>query len=463
MGIKKKYQVDMCHGPLLGKIVRFAVPLMLTNVMTLMFHAADLIVIGKFAPAEAMAAVGAAPAFTMLMLNLFYGVSSAVNVLVARYTGAQDNKNLFHTLHTAIALACGGGLFMTVAGLLITKPVLKMMAVPDVIMDKAALYLWIWCLGIPFMVLYSFGASILRSIGDTRRPLIYMGIAGLVNVGLNLIFVLVFKMDVAGVAIATKLSNVLSAVLVLRGLQSCSPEYRIQWSKLHLHFPILKELLRIGLPAGMQGMMFSFSNVIIQSTINSFGWQAIAGSTAALSIEGMIHTSFGAYALAVVSFVGQNHGARKYKRIMKSFFICLACAVGTSLVLIAICHILKRPLLSIYNSNEEVIKWGVVRMNYQMTFYFILAIMEVIGGALRGLGYSFWPTIVTLMGACVFRVGWVFVVFPLNPCMESLMVSYPASWILVSMVNGGMLFFICRRMLKNASRRQFDDLSVRKK
>ena len=461
--VKNKYQVDMCHGPLLGKIVRFAVPLMLTNVMTLMFHAADLIVIGKFAPAEAMAAVGSAPAFTMLMLNLFYGVSSAVNVLVARYTGAKDKDNLFHTLHTAVAFACGGGLFMTVLGLIITKPVLKMMAVPEVIMDKAALYLWIWCLGIPFMILYSFGAAILRSIGDTRRPLIYIAIAGVVNVGLNIFFVLACKMDVAGVAIATKLSNVLAAILVLRALKNCSPEYRIHWNKLHLHLPIFKELLRIGLPAGMQGMLFSFSNVIIQSTINSFGWQAIAGSTAALSIEGMIHTSFGAYALAVVSFVGQNHGARKYKRNMKSFFICLGCAVGTALVLIAVCHFLKRPLLSIYNTNEEVIKWGMIRMNYQMTFYFLLAVMEVIGGALRGLGYSFWPTVVTLMGACVFRVGWVFLIFPLNRCMESLMISYPVSWVLVGLVNGGMLFFICRRMLKNASHRQFDDLTVKKK
>ncbi len=462
MGIKKKYQVDMCHGPLTGKIVRFAVPLMLTNALNLMFHAADLIVIGKFAPGEAMAAVGSAPAFTMLMLNLFFGVSSAVNVLVARYTGAQDKKNLFHTLHTAMAIACAGGTAMTVIGLLITTPVLKLMSVPDAILGKSSLYLWIWCLGIPFMILYSFGSAILRSVGDTKRPLIYMASAGVVNVLLNLFFVLVCKMDVAGVAIATKLSNVLSAVLVLRALKSCSPEYQIKWSKLHFHLPVLKELLRIGIPAGIQGMLFSFSNVIIQSTINSFGWQAIAGSTAALSIEGMIHTTFTAYALAVISFVGQNHGARKYKRIMKSIYICMAGAVFMALSLTGICHIFKVPLLMIYNSDMQVIDWGLIRINYQLTFYFLLAVMEIINGALRGLGYSFVPTIVTLMGACVFRVGWVFLIFPLNPCMESLMISYPASWVLVSLVNGGMLFVICRRMLIKASRRQFDDLTVKK-
>ncbi|MBR7143796.1 MAG: MATE family efflux transporter [Lentisphaeria bacterium] len=462
MGIKKKYQVDMCHGPLTGKIVRFAVPLMLTNALNLMFHAADLIVIGKFAPGEAMAAVGSAPAFTMLMLNLFFGVSSAVNVLVARYTGAQDKKNLFHTLHTAMAIACAGGTAMTVIGLLITTPVLKLMSVPDAILGKSSLYLWIWCLGIPFMILYSFGSAILRSVGDTKRPLIYMASAGVVNVLLNLFFVLVCKMDVAGVAIATKLSNVLSAVLVLRALKSCSPEYQIKWSKLHFHLPVLKELLRIGIPAGIQGMLFSFSNVIIQSTINSFGWQAIAGSTAALSIEGMIHTTFTAYALAVISFVGQNHGARKYKRIMKSIYICMAGAVFMALSLTGICHIFKVPLLMIYNSDMQVIDWGLIRINYQLTFYFLLAVMEIINGALRGLGYSFVPTLVTLMGACVFRVGWVFLIFPLNPCMESLMISYPASWVLVSLVNGGMLFVICRRMLIKASRRQFDDLTVKK-
>ena len=462
MGIKKKYQVDMCHGPLTGKIVRFAVPLMLTNALNLMFHAADLIVIGKFAPGEAMAAVGSAPAFTMLMLNLFFGVSSAVNVLVARYTGAQDKKNLFHTLHTAMAIACVGGTAMTVIGLLITTPVLKLMSVPDAILGKSSLYLWIWCLGIPFMILYSFGSAILRSVGDTKRPLIYMASAGVVNVLLNLFFVLVCKMDVAGVAIATKLSNVLSAVLVLRALKSCSPEYQIKWSKLHFHLPVLKELLRIGIPAGIQGMLFSFSNVIIQSTINSFGWQAIAGSTAALSIEGMIHTTFTAYALAVISFVGQNHGARKYKRIMKSIYICMAGAVFMALSLTGICHIFKVPLLMIYNSDMQVIDWGLIRINYQLTFYFLLAVMEIINGALRGLGYSFVPTLVTLMGACVFRVGWVFLIFPLNPCMESLMISYPASWVLVSLVNGGMLFVICRRMLIKASRRQFDDLTVKK-
>lgn len=461
MAATAKYNVDMCHGPLLGKIVRFAVPLMMANALALMFHAADLIVLGRYASGEAMAAVGSAPAFTTLLLNLFWGGSAGVNVLVARYIGSKDKKNLFHTIHTAVLTGCVGGFFMMIVGVLITRPVLRIMAVPEVILDKATLYFWIWCLGIPAMILFSFGSAILRSIGDTKRPLIYMTIAGVVNVLLNLFFVLVCKMDVAGVAIATKLSNIISAILVLRVLTKTAEDYKIYWNKLHIRWGVFREMFRIGLPAGVQGMLFSIANVIIQSTVNTFGWQAIAGNTAALSIEGVVHTSFTAFSLAAVSFVGQNHGGKKYKRVARSILICLASAVVCAVVLIAVCHIFKRPLLAIFNPDSAVIEWGVVRIDYQLTFYFLLAVMEVIIGGLRGLGYSFAPTIVTLMGACVFRIFWVFFIFPLSPTLENLMLSYPVSWILVSLVNGTMLFCICRKMMIRASRRQFDDLSVK--
>ena len=452
----------MCHGPLSGKIIRFAIPLMMANLLTLMFHAADLIVLGQFADSKSMAAVGAAPAFTNLLLNLFWGVSAGINVLVARFTGAKDSKNVSRTVHTAAAIGCYGGIFMTVLGLVITKPVLRMMMVPDEIMDQAALYMWIWCLGIPFMIFYSFGSAVLRSIGDTKRPLIFMVIAGIVNVVLNMIFVICFKWDVAGVAVATKLSNVLSAVLVLRALAHTGGAYAVTWRKFRITWPILKEMLMLGLPSGVQGMLFSVSNIIIQSSINKFGAYAIAGSTAALQLEGMVHTSFTALALAVVSFVGQNHGAKKYKRIMRSILLCMTYAVSLAIILIAVFHVFKRPLLAIFNPDPKVIEWGLIRINYQMTFYFLLALMEVISGSLRGLGYAFGPTIVTLMGACVFRVFWVFFIFPHYGTMENLMLSYPVSWTLVCLVNGVMLFVICRRMLKRAKARQFDDLTVKK-
>lgn len=454
MATVKKYQMDMCHGPLLGKIIRFAIPLMMANAMSLMFHAADLIVLGRFAKGEAMAAVGSAPGFTTLMLNLFWGISAGVNVLAARYTGAKDRKNLFRTVHTAIAVAILGGIGMAVLGLVITPSVLRIMAVPDAIMDKASLYVWIWCIGIPFMILFSFGSAILRAIGDTKRPLIFMIIAGVSNVVLNLLFVIVFKWDVAGVAIATKLSNLISAVLVLAALTGSRERYRLFWRRLGIHWSIVKEMFRIGLPAGVQGMLFSVSNILIQSRVNSFGWMAIAGNTAALSLEGIIHVAFSSFSLAVVSFVGQNHGAKKYKRIIKSIMLCLLCSGTTAVICTIVGLSFKRELLGIYNPDPSVIDYGVLRLNYQLTFYVLVALQEVIVGALRGLGYSLGPTIVSLLGACAFRIFWIYVIFPIDPRLENLMISYPISWALVSLFNGAMLIYICRRMLIKASNPQ---------
>ena len=454
----KKYQVDMTNGPLLSKIIRFAIPLMMANAMSLMFHAADLIVVGRFASSDDMAAVGAAPGFTHIMLNLFWGIASAVNVLVSRYAGAKDRKNMFRTVHSSITIACVGGIAMTIFGLLITRPMMHWMAVPENIFEKSCLYIWIWCLGIPFMVVYSFGSAILRAIGDTKRPLYYMIAAGIVNVGLNLIFVICFKMDVAGVAIATKLSNVLSAVLVLRALTCTRESYRLIWKRLHVSWTIVKELLRIGIPAGVQGMLYSFSNMIIQSTINSFGAAAIAGSTAALSLEGVIHVAFSSFGLAVVSFVGQNNGAKKPFRVIRSIWLCLGCSCLTALVLGGFGLLFKRELLSIYNPNPEVIDWGCIRMNYQLTFYYLVAAIEVLTGSLRGLGYSLGPTIISMFGACAFRVGWILFVFPFDRRMENVMISYPVSWALVAGGTGAMLIYICRKMVRKSEQKRLEAL-----
>ncbi|MBR7155760.1 MAG: MATE family efflux transporter [Lentisphaeria bacterium] len=447
----RKYQVDMTTGPLLGKIIKFAIPLMMANAMSLMFNAADLIVLGRFAP-DSMAAVGAAPSFTTLMLNLFWGIASAVNVLAARYTGAKDRINVFRTVHTSITVSIIGGFTMGLLGVLLTKPMMQWMKVPAEIFDDACLYVWIWCLGIPFMIIFSFGSAILRAIGDTRRPLIYMVVAGIINVILNIFFVVICKMDVAGVAIATKFANFLTAVLVLIALTKTREQYRLRWKKLHIKWNILKEMLRIGVPAGAQGMLYSVSNILIQSTLNSFGADAIAGSTAALSLESIVHVAFGAFGLAVVSFVGQNHGADKPRRVIRSIWLCLGCGFVTAVVLGGLELIFKRQLLGIYNSNLKVIEWGVLRMNYQLTFYFMLAFLEILAGALRGLGHSFVPTVISLMGTCVFRVIWIFFIFPKNPCMENLMISYPISWIMICLGNGTLLFCICRKMVKEHDR-----------
>ena len=300
------------------------------------------------------------------------------------------------------------------------------------------------------MIIFSFGSAILRAIGDTRRPLIYMIIAGVVNVLLNLFFVLVCKIDVAGVAIATKASNVLSAFLVLRALTKSHEGYRLRWKMLHIRWDIIKEMLRIGVPAGIQGMLYSISNLLIQSSVNSFGWQSTAGNTAALNLEGIVHVAFSSFGSAVVSFVGQNHGAKKYKRIARTIWLCLGCGMLTAIVLGGTTLLFKRQLLGIYNSDPGVIDFGVLRMNYQLPFYFLVAGIEVLTGALRGLGHSVGPTIISLLGACLLRVVWIFTLFRIYPTLDMLMISYPVSWFLVFAATGYMLFVICRKMMKRA-------------
>lgn len=449
MSSSKKYQIDMCHGPLFSKIVFFSLPLMASNVMGLMFHAADLMVLGHFAPVESMAAVGATNGLTVLILNIFYGISTAVNVYTARYIGAKDREGVSQTVHNAVAISLYGGVVWAVISILLTKPLLRMMMTPENILDKAALYMWIFCIGSPALIAYSFGSAILRATGDTKRPLLYMLFAGILNVLLNLFFVLVCKMDVAGVAIATKFSNVVAATLVLRALMKANDETRLVWKKVKIYWKNFWDLLRLGVPAGIQGAMFSVSNVIIQSSVNSFGGIAIAGNTAVQSLEGMAHVACSSYYLSAISFTGQNYGAKKYKRMLRCIFLCIGCTIVASLLLGGGFFLFGKQLIGIYNPDPEVIRWGLIRARFLLTTYFLCGIMEVITASLRGLGYSLGPTIVTLLGVCVFRVFWAWVIFPMDPTLERLLISYPISWILVSIVNGIMLYVICRKLFRN--------------
>lgn len=439
----------MCHGPLFSKIILFSLPLMAANVMQLMFHAADLMVLGHFAPGEAMAAVGATNGLTTLMLNIFYGISTAVNVYTARYIGAKDRTKVSQTIHNAIAIALYGGIVWAVISVILTKPMLRMMMTPENILDKAALYMWIFCIGSPFLIAYNFGSAILRATGDTRRPLIYMLIAGVINVLLNLFFVLVCKMEVAGVAIATKFSNVIAAALVLRALMNANDATRLKWKKVRIYWKNFLDLMRLGIPAGIQGALFSVSNVIIQSSVNSFGWVAIAGNTAVQSLEGMAHVACSSYFYSAISFTGQNYGAKKYKRMIRCIFICIFCTCVASLLLGGGFFLFGRQLIGIYNPDPEVIRWGLIRAKILLTTYFLCGIMEVITASLRGLGYSLGPTIVTLLGVCAFRVFWAWEIFPKNPTLTWLLISYPISWTLVAIINGLMLYVICRKLFRN--------------
>ena len=448
----KKYRIDMTSGPLLGKIIRFSLPLMAANVMQLLFHAVGLIVLGRFAHGEAIAAVGATSGLTLLILNIFLGLATGVNVLAARYIGSKDVRKVSQTVHTAMAVALYGGVVMSLVSLLIAKPMLRLMATPENIINNAAVYMWIYSLGVPAVIFYNFGSAILRADGDTRRPLVFMVIAGVVNIMLNLFFVVLCKMDVAGVALAAMIGSSVSAFLVMRVLLNTPGCWKLEWKKLKFHWDALKEMLKIGLPAGMQGAMFSISNITIQSAVNSFGWQAIAGNTAALSLEGIVYVACSSYYYTAISFAGQNHGAGRIDRVIKSVFYCALCTSIAATVLGWSCFLGGRTLLGFYNSDPEAIQWGMIRLRILFTSYFLCGLMDVVSGSLRGLGHSFKPMLVIMMGVCGLRVVWVFWILPYKRTMETLMVSYPVSWILVILINGAMLFYICRKMLKQQAK-----------
>ena len=456
MSTEKKYAMDMCHGPLFSKILRYSLPLILSNLAALLFHATDLVVLGQFTTSDDMAAVGATSGFILLMLNLFWGVSSGVNVLTARYTGANDPENVSKTVHTAIAVAALGGIIMGGISYLLTDPILHLMATPEKIMDKARLYMRLSCAGVPFIIFYSFGSAVVRAVGDTKRPLIYMIVSGIINVFLNLFFILVLKMDVAGVAIATQVAHLISAFLILRALTRSNESYKLVWRKICIDWKSLKEMLQIGIPAGVQGSMFTIANMAIQATINTFGPAAIAGSTAAVSLEGTVHTVCATFYLTSISFAGQNHGGKKYKRIVKSIFICAVCSAVGIAVMGWTFILFGKQLLGVYNPDPEVIQWGFIRVKMVLSLYFLCGVMDVISGALRGLGHSLKPAIVIVFGVCVFRMIWIFTVFRHDPTLETLFIVYPVSWILICLINGTMLYIVCRKMLKNASRRLFD-------
>ena len=442
----RKQRMDMCSGPLFSKIVFFTIPLMMTFILQLLFHAADLIVVGRYATGEALAAVGATNSLTSLVLNVFFGLSTGINVVVARNTGARNHLGASRGVHTAAAIALRGGIAMAVIGILISRPMLQWMETPPQILDKAVLYMRIFCAGIPFIVFFHFGSAILRAVGDTKRPLIFMLAAGTVNVLLNLFFVLVCKMDVGGVAVATMIANALSAFLVLITLRRSHDAIHLVRKKIRIDRPSLREIFRLGLPGGVQGACFSISNVLIQSSVNSFGWQAVAGNTAGMSIEGIVYVASSVFFHTAISFTGQNLGAKKFKRIERSFFYCLICTCVAALLTGGVFLFFGRELLGIYNNDPEVINWGMLRLKILLSTYFLCGVMDVISGTLRGLGHSIKPMITIIIGVCGFRIFWVCVIFPLHRSMTSLICSYPISWALVSIVNGLLLYYLLSKL-----------------
>lgn len=437
--------MDMCNGPIFKKLLIFALPLMLSGILQLLFNAADIVVVGKFTGSHALAAVGSTGALINLFVNVFIGFSIGTNVLVAQYFGARDEKNVQETVHTSILLGIVGGFILIVAGIVFAKPMLEWMDTPDNVLEHAVLYMRIYFVGMPAMLVYNFGAAILRAIGDTKRPLYYLLSAGVINVVLNLFFVIVLDMGVAGVAAATVASQVVSAVLIVRCLMQSEGIYRLNLHELKLHRKKLIRIVQIGLPAGLQGAVFSLSNVLIQSSVNSFGSVAMAGNTAAGNIEGFVYTSMNAIYQTALSFTSQNVGGGRQDRIPKIIFQCMAIVIVIGAVMGNLAYQCGPFLLGIYSSDPEVIQFGMSRMQIICQWYFLCGIMDVAVGILRGLGYSVIPMLVSLTGACGLRVLWIFTVFAWKHSLFVLYLSYPITWIVTFTVHLICLLVIWKR------------------
>lgn len=445
--MKKSYEIDMCNGPLFGKILAFSVPLMLSGILQLLFNAADTVVVGRFAGSTALAAVGSTSSLINLLTNLFIGFSVGANVLIARFYGAKKEKEASETVHSAICLSVICGVILLALGVSVTRQILVWMGTPGEVLGQAALYMKIYFIGMPVMLLYNFGSSILRAIGDTRRPLYYLMAAGVVNVVLNLVFVIVLHMGVAGVATATVVSQALSAFLILRCLSGLEGSCRLDLKKLCLKKDKTIQIMRIGFPAGLQGMVFSLSNVLIQSSVNSFGAVAMAGNTAAMNLEGFIYIAMNSFHQTAMSFTSQNLGAGKIKRINQVLFLCLGMVTFVGLTMGWAAYLAGEPLLRIYSSDGEVIRYGIMRLSVICTTYCLCGIMDVFVGALRGIGYSFMPMVVSLLGACGLRILWIFTVFQWHRSLLGLYISYPVSWLLTGAVHALCYIVVNRKHL----------------
>lgn len=446
-----KYEMDMCNGPLLGKILIYTLPLMLSGILQLLFNAADVVVVGRFAGHESLAAVGSTSSLINLLVNLFMGLSVGANVMVARFFGANMKRELNEMVHTAITTAIVSGAVLIFVGLFLSRPALTLMGTPEDVLPLAVIYIRIYFVGMPVMMLYNFGAAILRAIGDTKRPLYFLLAAGVINVILNLIFVIVFSLGVAGVALATVISQAVSAYLVLRCLIRADAAYQVRLRELCIVPDKLLKMVQIGLPAGLQGSLFSISNVLIQSSINSFGSIVVAGNTAASNIEGFVYIAMNSLHQTAISFCGQNYGAMKYRRIGRIVLICQLCVLTTGLALGNAAYLGGGLLLQLYSTDAEVIRYGIIRMSYICTSYCLCGMMDVMVGALRGIGYSVMPMLVSLTGACLFRVVWIMTVFQRSHTLQTLYISYPISWGVTFLVHLLCFVVVYKSMLQKSA------------
>ncbi|MBR7128592.1 MAG: MATE family efflux transporter [Lentisphaeria bacterium] len=446
----KQYKINMCEGPLLKQIIVFTIPLSLSALLQFLFNAADLIVVGQFASHQALAAVGATASLTSLIINIFLGVSIGTNVVVARYIGENNNKKISRATHTAIYVSLLGGVILSIIGLSFSKTFLQWMSTPEDVLDMATLYMRIYFAGMPIIMLFNFGSAILRAIGDTKRPFYFLIIAGIINVLLNMFFVIVCHWDAGGVATATVISQGISAFMILQVLRKSRESYRVNLKKLHINWSCLKEMMRIGIPAGFQSSCFSLANIMIQSGINSFGAEAVAGNTAAMYYETIGYIVAASIGQATISFVSQNYGGKQYNRIRQAIRYCTMISIASCLILETLLFIFRYQGIGLFNDNPTVIQWGVRRLVIILPFYFVCATMEITVGSLRGLGHSILPTIIMIFGVCIFRIFWMQTIFKHFASLESICWSFPVSWIIVVIFNGVLLLNILKKFPHDA-------------
>ena len=438
----------MLQGPLLSGIILYTVPIIVTSILQLLFNAADLVVVGRFCGSISVAAVGATGAITNLIINLFIGLSVGTGVTVAHALGSREDIVVHRAVHTALPAALVSGIILTIVGVSLSETFLHLMGTPENVLALSATYMKIYFGGITFNMVYNFCASILRAAGDTKSPLIFLTLAGVVNVVLNVIFVIVFHMNVAGVALATTISQGISAVLVVIALMRRTDACKLELNKMRFYKPQLMKIIRIGLPAGIQGSLFSISNVIIQSSVNSFGDILMSGNAAAGNIEGFVYVSINAFSQTAVNYIGQNAGAQQYKRVGKILGICLACVTAVGLIFGISAWYFGESLLSIYiTDSPEAIAYGMIRLAYICLPYFLCGLMDVSTGALRGMGASIAPMVISVLGVCGIRIGWISTIFqmPQFHTPQCLYFSYTISWSITFLVQLAAFLRIYRK------------------
>ncbi len=445
---KSSYRINPLEGSLFKSTILFAIPLILSGLLQLFFNAADIIVVGNFAGSHEMAAVGSTASTTSLLISLCIGLSVGANVVVANRIGARDKNGVSRSVHAAMCLSVVSGLLMGAVGFLLSETLLHLLDTPSDIIDSATTYLQIYCLGLPFNIICNFGNAILRANGDTRRPLIFLSIAGVVNVLLNLIFVLVFHMGASGVALATSISQFVAAWLVVLCLMHEESDIRLSLKSLRFHKEECLRIIAVGLPAGFQSSLFSISNMLIQSSINSFGADAVAGNSAAVSLEGFTYISMNAMYQTTLTFIAQNRGAGNYDRINKSLLVSLGYVTVIGLLMGAIMQFFGKELLHLYTKDPAAIRYGLIRLPFFAFPYVLCGYMEVVAGAVRGLGYSIMPLITSLFGSCFLRIVWVYTIFAQFRTLESLYLSYMASWIITIILHTICFFFARKKCIK---------------